>query len=586
MQPTYLGSKLVATILLLMASICLYKEVSLINVNIDLSDEGYHLTRFLFPDEVSATIIRDHLYSSLLFRLLDNKISLLRLSNIFFLVTSCGIFCYGFASYFFNISLRTYKGFNLYLILFSSAIIIQIPSLWIERVPAYNNISSFISLMSFGIFFRSLNPNFQRTSVAYFAIGVLSTLGFLIKPPSSIALISFFLIINLLFHQRIKLKIMHLLLGSLSCLIFHFSIIESFPTYIDSTRMGFSFASFTGHSDYISLLSGNINQLFGTIKFSILYNKINYVFLIFIILFSGNIIDNKKIFLIFVISFIIISFRHFFLGDINGGPSLYWYQWRFYAAQSFFSLLFIVYIFFKNNISIYFPLSSKATICLISLLMPTILSCGTNNIIMFNMNFYTLIFIFCFLFILSFFVDLFIKLKKKSYFPLLLLLFCIGPFHSHLNGRLSEGFYGLFTKTYSSQSTQPIKLNDDTVYVDNKLKRICESFCRIVSEKKSNANYLLNFTGYPGFNFISNLPHPIQPWTLISSDDFTLSNIDDDIFSSSAILLIPSRKQTFDGLKKYFPDWHYTHPVKESISLTIQDQTFEFDLYFPITDTQ
>ena len=94
-------SKSIALILLSLASICLYTEISLADINIDLSDEGYHLTRFAFPNEVSATLIRDHLYTSHLFKILDSRISLLRLSNICFLVISCGFFCHGFFFLFF-----------------------------------------------------------------------------------------------------------------------------------------------------------------------------------------------------------------------------------------------------------------------------------------------------------------------------------------------------------------------------------------------------------------------------------------------------------------------------------------------------
>ena len=73
-----------------------------------------------------------------------------------------------FFSYFFNISSKSSNGLIITLILISSAIIIQLPSLWIERVPAYNNATSYISLTTIGIFFRSLNPSFSRISNTLF----------------------------------------------------------------------------------------------------------------------------------------------------------------------------------------------------------------------------------------------------------------------------------------------------------------------------------------------------------------------------------------------------------------------------------
>ena len=129
---------------------------------------------------------------------------------------------------------------------------------------------------------------------------------------------------------------------------------------------------------------------------------------------------------------------------------------------------------------------------------------------MLNMNFYSIIFISCFVFVLSFFYDLYNKLTKQSYFPILFLLFCIGIFYSHLNGRLNSSFYGLLTKSYSYDGMHPIKLNDETIYVNHELKSFHHSFSTIIKENKSHLKYLLNFTGSPGFNFFSNLPHPIQ----------------------------------------------------------------------------
>ena len=54
---------------------------------------------------------------------------------------------------------------------------------------------------------------------------------------------------------------------------------EGFADYINSTKLGLSFASFSGHSDYKFLIFNYLVQLFVTIKFSITYNKALYFFL-------------------------------------------------------------------------------------------------------------------------------------------------------------------------------------------------------------------------------------------------------------------------------------------------------------------
>ena len=118
-----IGDKLLAIFLLAIACSFLAYEISISDVGIDLSDEGWSLSKFLFPEEVKATLSRDHLYSSLLFEFINYDLSILRSINIFFLLISNGIFIYGVLKCFFKEKKGNKKKFYLFIILLSTAII-------------------------------------------------------------------------------------------------------------------------------------------------------------------------------------------------------------------------------------------------------------------------------------------------------------------------------------------------------------------------------------------------------------------------------------------------------------------------------
>ena len=148
-----LCSWLISIILLLCCLCCLLFEVSILNVGLDLSDEGWHLSKFRFPEEVKATLSRDHLYSSIIFKLFDYNLGFLRFVNLLFLISSSIILGYGFWVFYKKNFLQFAQSPNFLITVTCSIIICQLPSLWIERVPAYNNWAAFLSLTSIGFLF-------------------------------------------------------------------------------------------------------------------------------------------------------------------------------------------------------------------------------------------------------------------------------------------------------------------------------------------------------------------------------------------------------------------------------------------------
>jgi len=332
----------------------------------------------------------------------------------------------------------------------------------------------------------------------------------------------------------------------------------------------------------MSTLERNFNELFVTLKFSVTFNKYVYISFFIFCFFLRQTKNINILFSLFILHLLFISFNHYRIGDINGGLSLYWFQWRLYFAQISFTLFYVIifFILFKKKIKLFLK-NEILLIPLFLLVSPILFAFGTNNIIMFNMNFFTPIFIIASF--LIFFVSTTIPKSKIKFCHsyLIILVLCIGPTHSFLHGRMIEDFY-----TISSISKLNIKDNKETIFIDEipiqvgeSTKEILEGINKKIRSHKTNYQYLLNFSNMPGLNYFCKLPHPIQPWTTMMSDNFTLKNINQAIFNSSVILLESSDNLTIKHLDNYFPEWNESHPIKNSISHKSNLGTY--DLYFP-----
>ena len=107
----------------------------------------------MFPEEVKASISKDHLYTSKLFGLVDFSVSELRKINLIALFISSLILGSGFYKFILKERFIEKSSWLFPTTFVSTIIISQLPSLWIERVPAYNNLTSFITLSIVGLLF-------------------------------------------------------------------------------------------------------------------------------------------------------------------------------------------------------------------------------------------------------------------------------------------------------------------------------------------------------------------------------------------------------------------------------------------------
>lgn len=563
-------------------------EYKISNIGFDLSDEGCSLSKFRFPLEVKATISRDHLYSSILFKFINFDVSELRKVNLLLLILSSYILTIGLHAYvkkYFDTVIIGKVNLTCYLCFI---LICQLPSLWIERVPSYNNLTSFIALCTFGLILKwhtrdkdTVNP------FILIIVGILLGVSLIIRPPSGITgIILIFLIIT---SREYKIKnIIFCTIGIISAFILHFVLIESPFLFYEVTKKGFSFHSSLENQKEL-LIFRYFNEIWGNVKFVLLANKFELVIscIIFSILMKNKMPKRSCAFCL--ITLVYISAKHYNFGDLQGGLGLYWSIWRFYIAQ--FVIIFILlatYLIVMKVNFIKFINKDLLLIPVIFSLTPICLAFGTSNLITFNMNFYTSFF---FIGIILFILILFkIRLYSMTtvYLKVALLLFSIGPCYAYINGRM---FTNLYTISESSggniSSNSELLVSSNTrLRVTHTTKNVADALCKEINKGKKVLEYLLNFTKMPGLNFLCDLPHPIQPWTIHMkrNRNFTLENININQFNNSAIFYRSKDSEVLGQLNKFFPNWKRTHYSSKEIVYYINDKKVSFTLAIPLDE--
>ena len=563
-----------------MCVICLVIEISLINTGYDLSDEGFHLGKYKFPQQVKATLIRDHLYTGVIFNLINYNVGTLRLINITLLIMSSLVLGYGVKYYINRVLLHDISVEIDINILVCAIILFQIPSLWIERVPAYNNLASFANLAIIGLLLLSISKN--KSKLLPFTIGNLMCFTAIIKPPSGIIMAILMMVLFFL-NIRNRKFIFSLLIGILSLALIHFIFIENPLEFYSTTKNGFAHYSnfnLTGHS----IIERYVSALWGNILFCLLSNKYEFFFILFTIFFSLRYKFYKSSIYFFVLSLFYISSKHYSIGDLQGGMGLYWSLWRLYIAQFFVIIIFLISIIFKYRKNFANNWFDKINITLfLIIIFPLFFAFGTNNLITFNMNFYT-----SFFFIGTFLFSIFVLRRAKIYpssyhLSLFIMLMTISPTYAYLHGRIVSDSY-----TISKASAGNIFNNPETIDCHGKKLKVTVTTNQITNSLRNELknhgnelNYLINLSHMYGLNFLCDLPHPIQPWTGNMRNNFTLENIDSAIFQSSAVLYRTNDKQVFDQLSKSFPGWKISHPNSINISYNIKNKELSLTLLLP-----
>ena len=541
------------------------------------------MSKFMFPEEVKASISKDHLYTSKLFELVDFNISELRKINLVGLLISSLIL--GSACYKYFVKERFIeKSSWLFPSTFISTIIIsQLPSLWIERVPAYNNLTSFISLSIVGLFFFWMCC--KSKSILYpLIIGILISMIVIIRVPSGLSLLFSILLFMILFRRNKAFQITFLCLGLIIGLVFHFLIIESTTNFIESMKNGILFHSYLNNHNDDFILLRYTKELWGTLIFSFGYNK--YLFLITSIVYIWITKFGKTTWLpyIFYISLIYISLHHFIIGDINGGHSLYWFQWRYYFGQFIlFSIILGIHCLSDNFKNLKLLFSTQFNLSFILLSFPLFFALGTSNIIMYNMNFYTSFFMIG-LFLIFLKIITFGSFSYRNFhIYFLLFLFCLGPAHAYLKSRLSSSFYTICEASHGSlhQHNNTLRINGNYLYVNDSIQDLSCNLNDALSNHRGKLQYLLNFSTMPGLNFLTALPHPIQSWTIQMNDNFTLENIEESTFLQSAILIRSNDTEVIGQLTKCFPNWKISHSKKFTIDYNLGSKIPQLLLFIP-----
>jgi len=579
-----LCSWLISIILLLCCLCCLLFEASILNIGLDLSDEGWHLSKFRFPEEVKATLSRDHLYSSIIFKLFDYNLGFLRFVNLLFLISSSIILGYGFWVFYKKNFLQFAQSPNFLITVTCSIIICQLPSLWIERVPAYNNWAAFLSLTSIGFLFIWITKLEERYWVYPFSFGLVVCLAAFIRPPNSIAL-SVILILGLSSFKKLNIhSIIFFAFGAIIMLCIHFNFIESPLLYYETTKMGFKFDSYLQSEHGLITIKRHFWELYETLKFALLFNKYEILLTLLIYTYLTRIGKNTLAIYLIYLSTIYISIKHLQLGDINGAHSLYWYQWRYYFAQLCVLIIFgLASIIIKRGGNHFKWLTKKAAFGFLLLTSPVLLAFGTNNILMFNMNFYTSLFVLGIIICFCNFVKNRISNIRHLHVQFILLLFSLGPLFAYLNGRDNALMYTIAEASFGKhqENDQSLEIEGNAIQVTNSTKNIHTQLKKSLGDLNRKVKYMINFSSMPGLNFLCNLPHPIQSWTLMMKDNFTLKNISKDDFQDSVILINQNNSNTQKELTEYFPNWKSSHKLTGQASWSVNNIKSTLLIYSP-----
>lgn len=568
---------------LLLAGYCLSVEISHLDTGIDLTDEGWHVSKFRFPDAVSASVLRDHLYSSILFKVVDYDIKSLRAINLLFLVLSAFILSRGLYSWFkFKNYSKLQPSWVLQSILFSSMLLWQIPTTWIERVPAYNNLSSFLILTSVGAAMIASYGN-KRGNWIWYTIGSLSGLALIVRPPSGIVLLLFIFAFVIIECPKNNFKTIfpRILLGFFTLFVFHFLFIESLGDFISTSVQGFAFEDSLANKHGLHTLERYFWEIFVNIKFAFGYNK-------FVLLFAflATMILPQYVFWIIISGLALTSIHFGIIGDLNGGPSLGVFVWRYYFALAIQVLVCSLALYLKKGRSMNFINMSKKALCRIFLfiLSPVFFALGTHAPLILIMNFYA-----CFFFIaILFFTCNFIKTSTQNsivQISFLLLALLIGSSHSFLNGRINNSFYSLnhLCSLPAYKNKTWALFGESRLMIGHKNKKVIDEIISVFTPDICNKlTYCINFTS-PGYNYHIGVPHPKQPWTLFSKWNFTLLNLSHDDFANSAIIINDKDDRTKNQLHDYSPDWNSTHIIAGKTSWMYEQDEISLSIYLPIS---
>jgi hypothetical protein len=576
------SNKLFPLLFLFFAGFCLIFEISFIGIGIDTADEGWHLSKFMFPEAVTASVLRDHLYSSILFKWVDYDIQSLRALNLLFLVCSSFILSRGLYSWCtqnkFSLSPSPWV---LKSVLFASTLLWQLPTSYMERLPAYNNLSSFLILSCIGLAMCNAYRK-NRNSRNWIIVGILSALALIIRPPSGLAL-QLFLVIFLILQtsfQELKSISLRISVGFVVAFICHFLFIETVSDFISTSMGGMAFEEALINQHGFHTLERYFWELFVNVKFALGYNKFTLLCLsVFSLLLPSYLL------LIIFLGTIATTINFYLIGDLNGGSALGMYIWRYYFSLASVVCICISMAWLRNKN--YYKLKillNWRSLGLISLFMvsPILFAAGTHTPIISNMNFYTSFFwVGLLLFLITVFKDYLINRTKT----VTTFLFCLtlASSHSLIHGRKHEPFcsINLHSAIDANKHTTLSYIGKSQLMIGSENDRMLKALTNIFDpETVSKLRYCINFAP-PVYNYHIGIPHPVQPWTAFYKNNFTLENIDQDIFEKSALIWNSPNDMLLEQLGSHFPDWQTTHKLAGTVDWYYHEDKISLLIYLP-----
>ena len=479
------------------------------NRGIDLVDESYNILRLEFPEESSASLLRDNLYFSGLHFFLQGSVSLNRILKITFLIVSILTFSYFFSNYICGNKLNYYWFTILSILIISYCL----PGFWIERILTYNSLSLILSIFALSILFKLItidkkNIN-EKLKLHLVIVSIILSLMIVFRPPNIIFAIIYYIGLLFIFKENILCVLKWTAFGFLSFLAFHFILIEDISTFIYNTKLSISSYSNLINESLLNRITRYSNEIFSSILISFGRHKF-YLLIFFLFVF----LTKKYLFALFL-AFSFCLYSSFINNELSGGTTLY-YKYINYISSNFLYLSFLLIYFIYTNLTVFKKYFYFLIFIFLFYSLPFILSLGTSNPITFNCNFFGFGFALCFFIILKL-----LSTNKSTYkngISFCVFILTIGPIHTFLSSRIHCDLFSIFPiNSHVLHCSKPFKFGyfENDVFIDPKTHSLLSTLKnKAYSNGFKKGESILNFTSSPGFVYALGGYIPVQGWTI------------------------------------------------------------------------
>ena len=300
--------------------------------------------RLEFPEESSASLLRDNLYFSGLHSFLQGSVSLNRILKISILTISLITFSYFFSNYICGNNL------NYYWFTISSIFVISycLPGFWIERILTYNSLSLILSIIALSILFKLLTidkKNENRTFKLYlFLVSIILSLMIVFRPPNIIFSLIYYIGLLLIFKANILYILKWTTFGFLSFVLFHFLLIEDISTFMHNTKLSiFSYSNLSNES-LLNRIIRYSNEIFSSILITFGRHKF------YLLIFSLFVFVTKRYLFALFLAFSFCLYSSFINNELSGGATLYYKYINFIFSNLLYVSCILIYFFYTNII--------------------------------------------------------------------------------------------------------------------------------------------------------------------------------------------------------------------------------------------